>query len=258
MKNLTQLIKDKTIELTELKSTIDGMGWFIERGDEASLRDVKHQCSLIVDKLNKRYFVQYVDGDNVFDVIKFHQDSYNTIGIDLSYDYGYKSRGRVQLFRWNQYGGLELSFTRNQSTPSEVVDIVYDVYSNDIQKDILDIIKNHIEPTRKLKKDLDNKKNKYGDLKLEVVKELKQDVEVMIENGDVITFDKPTHIDQLEADIKSIQFVREPNRKLGVVKIEYQGLLGSIITNDNWFEKKKQSISVVDILHTHFYKTLGL
>ena len=91
-----------------------------------------------------------------------------------------------------------------------------------------------------------------------IARGVKQDVEVMIENGDVITFDKPTHIDQLEADIKSIQFVREPNRKLGVVKIEYQGLLGSIITNDNWFEKKKQSISVVDILHTHFYKTLGL
>lgn len=256
MGNLTKLIANKTIELTELKSTIDGMGWFIEKGDDASLRDVKHQCSLIVDKLNERYFVEYVVDDKVIDIIKFHQDSYNTIGIDLSYDYGYKSRGRVQLFRWNQYGGLELSFTRSESTPNEVVDIVYDVYSNDIQKDILDIIKNHIEPTRKLKKDLNNKKNKYGDLKLEVIKELKQDIEIMVENGEVITFDEPTHIAELESWIKSIQFVREPNRKLGVVKIEYQGLLGSIITNDNWFEKKKYASSVVDILQYHLHNTL--
>ena len=132
MGNLTKLIANKTIELTELKSTIDGMGWFIEKGDDASLRDVKHQCSLIVDKLNERYFVEYVVDDKVIDIIKFHQDSYNTIGIDLSYDYGYKSRGRVQLFRWNQYGNLELSFTRSHSTPNDVVDIVYDIYINNV------------------------------------------------------------------------------------------------------------------------------
>ena len=84
MGNITKIIADKTIELNELKSTIDGMDWFIEKGQEASLRDVKNQCSLLVKELNKKYkFEGYTIDDMVFDKIYFKQNDYSKFAILL-------------------------------------------------------------------------------------------------------------------------------------------------------------------------------
>jgi len=259
MGNLTQIITEKTNVLDDLKSTIDGMDWFIEKGNEASLRDVKYECSLLVNELNKKYKVEgYNINDEKVDKIYFKVNEYSTLGIEMMFDFGPSCNGRVPLFQWGQYGNLEMSFTRNQATPNDVVDLMYELYSSQVQKDVLNIIKNHIEPIRKLKGDLADKKNTYGDMKRKVVRELKSVIETMIENGDVITFDTPTRLNTFDCDVKSIQFVREPKRKLGVVKVEYQGLLGTLFVVDNFFEKKKHAGSIVDIFHAHFYHITNL
>jgi len=259
MGNLTQIITEKTNVLNELKSTIDGMDWFIEKGQEASLRDVKHQCSLLVNELNKKYKVEgYTIDDMKFDKIYFKQNEYNTFAIDMFFDFGASYRGRIPLFQWNQFGNLEMSFTRSQATPNEAVDLMYELYSSQVQKDVLNIIKNHIEPIRKLKADLADKRNTYTGQKVKVIKELKNSVETMIENGDVITFDEPTYIKGFDYHIKSVQFVREPNRKLGFVKVEYQGGTKGMITTDNFFNKKKHAGSIVDIFHAYFYEITNL
>lgn len=259
MGNLTQIITEKTNVLNELKSTIDGMDWFIERGQEASLRDVKNQCSLLVKELNKKYKVDgYTIDDEKFDKIYFKQNDYQTFAIDMYFDYGVSYRGRIPLFQWAQFGNLEMSFTRSQATPNDAVDLMYELYSSQIQKDVLNIIKNHIEPIRKLKADLADKKNTYGDVKRKVVVELKSAIETMIENGDVITFDTPTFVKCFDCNIKSVQFVREPNRKLGIVKVEYEGALGTLFMVDNFFEKKKHAGSIVDMFHAHFYHITNL
>jgi hypothetical protein len=258
MGNLTQIITEKTNALDELKSTIDGMDWFIEKGDQASLRDVKYECSLLVDELNKKYKVEgYTINDEKFDKIYFKVNEYSTLGIEMMFDFGPSCRGRVPLFQWGQYGNLEMSFTRNQAIPNEVVDLMYELYSSQVQKDVLNIIKNHIEPIRKLKADLADKRNTYTGQKVKVIKELKNSVETMIENGDVITFDTPTLVKGFDCNINSVQFVREPNRKLGVVKVEYQGLQTPFVV-DNFFNKKKHAGSIVDIFHAHFYEITNL
>lgn len=258
MGNITQIIADKTIELNELKSTIDGMDWFIERGQEASLRDVKNKCSLFVKELNKKYKVEgYTIDDIMFDKIYFKQNEYSTFAIDMYFDYGVSYRGRIPLFQWNQYGNLEMSFTRSQATPNDAVDLMYSLYSSQVQKDVLDIIKNHIEPIRKLKQDLDSKKLNCSDVRRKVVNELISEIHNMVENSDVITFDEPTYVKGFDCNVKSVQFVREPNRKLGVVKVEYQGALGTLFVVDNFFEKKKHAGSIVDIFHGYFYQTFN-
>ena len=255
MGNITKIIADKTIELNELKSTIDGMDWFIEKGQEASLRDVKNQCSLLVKELNKKYKVEgYTIDDMVYDKIYFKQNDYSTFAIDMYFDYGVSYRGRIPLFQWNQYGNLEMSFTRSQATPNDAVDLMYELYSSQVQKDVLDIIKGHIEPTRKLKHQLEGHKLNHSIMKRKVVNELISEIKTMIENGDVITFDEPTYVKGFDCNVKSIQFVREPNRKLGVVKVEYQGALGTLFMVDNFFEKKKHAGSIVDILHAYIYQ----
>ena len=254
MGNITQIIADKTIELNELKSTIDGLDWFIEKGQEASLRDVKHQCSLMVNELNKKYKVEgYNSRDEKVDRIYFKVNEYSTLGIEMMFDYGPSCNGRIPLFQWGQYGNLEMSFTRNQATPSVVVDLMYEIFTNNIQKDVVGIIKNHIEPIRNLKADLADKRNNCSDVRRKVVNELISEIHNMVENGDVITFDEPTYVKGFDCNVKSVQFVREPNRKLGVVKVEYQGALGTLFVVDNFFEKKKHAGSIVDIFHAYFY-----
>ena len=120
------------------------------------------------------------------------------------------------------------------------------------------MIKGHIEPIRNLSCELGFKKNKYTNLKVGAIKELVSSVGTMIENGDVITFDEPTYIKGFDYHIKSVQFVREPNRKLGFVKVEYQGGTKGMITTDNFFNKKKHAGSIVDIFHAHFYQITNL
>ena len=147
-----------------------------------------------------------------------------------------------------------MSFTRSQATPNDAVDLMYELYSSQVQKDVLDIIKGHIEPIRKMKHQLEGHKLNHSNMKRKVVNELISEIHNMVENGDVITFDEPTYIKGFDYYIKSIQFVREPNRKLGVVKVEYQGALGTLFMVDNFFEKKKHAGSIVDIFHAYFYQ----
>jgi len=256
MTNLTETYKQSTDIIQPLQRDIENKTWFIERGKQSSNRELAQKAEDLCVKLQKEFGE---DGK-----YEFVTERYKNFSIIIQYkEYAFNDIHRYtithncNLVFFNEYGkSLSMGMVENPTAPIEFVEKVMSIQTSPLFFEALTILKKSIEPFRELLAELQRERKELSNIAQAEIKRVNEIIFNALTNGEKLYFDVPTYLPTLDASFLSLQFVKDPKRKMGSLACEY--MLGNdIVKVKNYFPTSKKLSTIMDHFDTLSWNKLN-